>query len=187
MSYNAYRLVNPYIEGSLNTVVRAKNSSSAGRKIYHNLSKYFTNHVEDFNISVQNIESKELSHFNINEKRGKNKTIKFHLSQIEDALPSKVENKLLDHVGEIEKHYGGGKHKKDDSFSSSSSSSSEEDYYKSIPIAPINKLIYYYLPYRVNYVGLTAYDYYKLFVPAFSWPLSPSIEIRFDIYKYFAT
>jgi len=188
---NAYRLINPYIEGSLDTVVRAKNSFRAGKKIYESISKYFTNHVENFHFTIQNLENKDLTHFRVNEKKGKDNTVDFNLIRHEGNLPPEIEKKLIASVEKIEKQSGGKKHKKsnrtdekteDDSDSSDSSSSDEGEYLK-IPILPINRFIYYYLPYyKLKLVGMNPFETAKLFMPMFSLPVNPTLEIKLDIY-----
>lgn len=188
---NAYRLINPYIEGSLETVVRARNSFSAGKKIYNNLSAHFTNHVKDFYMTIQNVETKDLTNFRIDEKRGKNNIVDFNLVKLENALPAEMETKLIDHIEKMEKQSGGKRHhhKKDDSTSDSCSSTlSESDYnYYKIPLQPITKFIYYWLPYyKLNLTNLSPIDANRLFLPMFNLPINPTLELRFDIYKYSA-
>jgi len=188
---NAYRLINPYIEGSLETVVRARNSFSAGKKIYNNLSTHFTNHVKDFYMTIQNVETKDLTNFRIDEKRGKNNIVDFNLVKLENSLPAEMENKLIGHIEKLEKQSGGKRrhHEKDDSTSDSCSSTlSESDYnYYKIPLQPITKFIYYWLPYyKLNLTNLSPIDANRLFLPMFSLPINPTLELRFDIYKYSA-
>jgi len=188
---NAYRLINPYIEGSLETVVRARNSFSAGKKIYNNLSTHFTNHVKDFYMTIQNVETKDLTNFRIDEKRGKNNIVDFNLVKLDNSLPAEMENKLIGHIEKLEKQSGGKRrhHKKDDSTSDSCSSTlSESDYnYYKIPLQPITKFIYYWLPYyKLNLTNLSPIDINRLFLPMFSLPINPTLELRFDIYKYSA-
>ena len=45
---NTYVLVNPHIEGSLETKVKAKNSIEAGKLLYNNLSEHFSNNLPKF-------------------------------------------------------------------------------------------------------------------------------------------
>ena len=182
-----YRVVNPYIEGSLEKVYRASNSFKAGKKAYKEISKYFTNSVSSFNMALQNVETKELSHFQITEKRNDDNEVDFDMVQLEaGALPEAVSKKLVESVARMEKQAGGRKHRHHDSDSDSSDSSdsdSESDYYRrKSTLLPITNFVYYYLPY-VKYQNISPNDY-KLFMPTFTWPISPSVEIRLDLYKY---
>uniref|UniRef100_A0A6C0CBJ4 Uncharacterized protein n=1 Tax=viral metagenome TaxID=1070528 RepID=A0A6C0CBJ4_9ZZZZ len=188
---NSYRLINPYVEGSIDTIVSAKNARSAGKHLYNAVSKYFTNHVEDFNFAIQNIKSKDITHFKINEKRdGTNtNTVDYNMIQLPDeVLSAKLNEKLMDKVDELEKQTGGKGHFDDDS--SISDSSSSDDYLRrrdNIYVHPITRFTYFNLPYLYNtttkFIGLNANDYKSLFMPVFSWPISPVVEIRMDLYK----
>lgn len=192
---NAYRLINPHIEGSLDTVVRARNSYTAGKKIYGTISNYFTNPVDDFYMSIQNVETKDLTHFRIGEKRDANGFVDFELVRLDNKFNPDLEKKLINNVEKISKQYGGKHHKhhkhhkdhinnKDEDYdeSSSESSSSEEDYYR-YANQPITRFTYFYLPYyKLNTIGLSPLDSSRIFLPMFNLPINPSLEIRFDLY-----
>jgi hypothetical protein len=188
-SKNTYRLINPYIEGSVDTTVKAKNSFSAGKKIYNNISDYFTNHVEDFNMTIQNLETKGLTHFRINEKKTNGNAVDFNLVKLEGDLPAATEKKLINVVDGLDKQTGGRKHhhhhRDDDSSESSSSSSSEDNYFRIPVVQPISKFVYFNLPYyKFNLVGLSPLDKARLFMPIFSLPINPTYEIVLDIFQY---
>jgi hypothetical protein len=188
-SKNAYRLINPYIEGSLDTVVRSRNSFNAGKKIYNTISNYFTNHVDDFYMTIQNVETKDLAHFKINEKRDDNGFVDFNLVKFDEKLPQDLEKKLVNAVDKFSKQ-SGGRHRKHhhrdnyDDDDDTTTESSESDYYR-YPIQPISKFVYFYLPYyRLNTIGLSPLDASRIFLPMFSLPINPGLEIRFDLYRY---
>lgn len=179
---NAYRLLNPYIEGTVDTVTRAKNSFNAGKKLYSNISSYFTNHLDDFYMTVQNMETKDLTHFKINEKRSDNGLVDFDLVRLDDNFNPDLEKKLINSIDKIEKQAGGKYRNKYDDDDSDSDSSSEEDYLK-IPISPIRHYTYFYLPYyKLKFVGLSPLDKARFFVPMFNLPINPSLEVRMDLY-----
>ena len=182
---NTYRLINPYIEGSLNTIVHAKNAFSAGKKIYNQLSDYFTNHVENFNMTIMNVETKDLTHYNIKEKRAGG-SIDFFVDMLANNLPKKTESELINHIVKIEKQSGGKKHRhyKDDDSSDTSDTSDSDSYlspYNYYNVLPITKFVYFHLPYY-KLVNVSPIDYNRLFLPIFSLPLSPTVEIKFDLY-----
>lgn len=185
-----YRLINPYVEGSVDTVVSAKNARSAGKHLYNTISKYFTNHVEDFNFAIQNIKSKDITHFKIKEKRDNGgTTVDYNMVQLpSDVLPPNVNDKLMSNVNDLEVQTGGKKHYGSDD-SDSTESSSIDDFYAPPPTYtyPITKFTYFNLPYVYNtktkFVGLSPNDYNSLFMPVFTWPLSPVVEIRMDLYR----
>lgn len=186
MSKNTYRLVNPFIEGSVDTVVNARNPFNAGKKIYNTLSKYFTNHVENFYMTLQNLETQEFSHFRVNEKRGSDNTVDFNMVKIDDSFSPEINKKLAKQVAILEKQSGGGHHHRHHDSESCSCSSSSEEYYYPIPIQPISRFVYFYLPYaKLKIVGLNPLDRARLFMPMFSLPINPTLEINLDIYKYY--
>ena len=176
---NAYRLVNPYIEGSFDGVVRAKNSFSGGKKLYDAISGHFTNHLDNFYMTIQNIETKEITNFKIEEKRSNSSVVDYNLVKLDKKFSPELEKKLVTAIDKIETQTAGGKHKTDDS---SDSSSSESDYYKfKFPVSPINRFVYFYMPYyKLDVVGLTLADTYRLFMPTFSLPINPVVELRLD-------
>lgn len=183
---NAYRLINPYIEGSLDTVVRASNSFSGGKKIYKNISSLFKNQVDNFYMTIQNVETKDLAHFFVEEKMDKDGSIGYDITKFDDRMNPEIEKKLINSVEKLSKQTGGkhhSHHQLDDS-SDSSSSSDETEYFK-FRAQPISRFTYFYLPYyRLNMVGMSPIDTARFFVPIFSFPVNPSIEIRFDLYRF---
>ena len=50
---NTYVLVNPYIEGSFEKSIKAKNSIEAGKILYTSLSEHFNNNVPKFLFTIQ--------------------------------------------------------------------------------------------------------------------------------------
>ena len=175
-----YKLINPQIDGSMDTTVKGRNSFSAAKKIYNNLSQYFTNHLDNFYITLQNLDTHELSNFKIQEKRKDNDNVNYDLIKLNDSFPSDLNDKIIDVVNSKQT---GGKHKHKSSSSSSSSSSS--DSYFDYPIQPITRFTYFYLPYyTIDVIGLSPLDQARLFFPNFNLPINPTIEVRFDLYKY---
>jgi hypothetical protein len=184
---NSYRLINPRITGSINKLVHAKNPYSAGKKIYNEMSEFFTNHMENFYMTVMNVENKELTHYGIKEKRNGD-VIDFFLNILPNNLPDETEKKLIEQSMKIGKQYGGRKHHHHRSDDSSDSSSSDDSLSSSSDIAvynmlPITRFVYFNLPYY-KLINISQNDYNKLFLPVFTLPLSPVVEVRFDLYKY---
>lgn len=183
-----YRLINPLIEGTVSPVVKASNSFNGGKKMYNRISDFFTNKVDNFYMTIQNVVTGDLTHFKINERKGENGIVDFNLTKIEGNFDPELENKLVSNVDKILKQdQTGGRHHKhrydDDSSSSSSDSSSSDNDYRGYPVQPINRFIYFYLPYY-KLIGLNPLDARRIFLPMFGLPINPSLEIRFDLYKY---
>ncbi|MEM3063007.1 MAG: hypothetical protein QW303_05645 [Nitrososphaerota archaeon] len=184
-SKDTYRLINPYIEGSVKTSVWAKNAFGAGKKLYNSISNYFTNYVKNFYMTVQNVETKELTHFKITERLGKDGMVDFNLSKLEGNFSPELEKKLVANIEKMKKQVGGRYRENDsptESTSTSTTTTDESDYFR-IPIQPISRFVYFYLPYyKLNIVGLSPLDYQRIFVPTFALPINPTLEIRFDLY-----
>ena len=196
-SKNAYRLINPLIVGSFPTLVRASNSFSAGKKLYDSLSDNFVNHVEGFYMTIQNVFTKKLTHFKITEKRDNNISengttrVDYELDRLTGNLPIELEEKLINEVSSLDQT-GGKKSKRRhidfndddddiDDFDDDSTSDSSEDYYSNID-RPISKFVYFYLPYYgIKTVGVSPLDVGRIFLPMFSLPINPILEIRYDL------
>lgn len=183
-SKNTYRLINPYIEGSVDTTVNSRNSFNGAKKLYKNISEYFTNHVKNFNMVIQNVNTDKLTHFKINEKNSKDGTVDYDLTILNNNFPLEIEKKLISSFNKLSKQSGGKSHRKyDDSDSSDSSSSSEDLYNQSIQ--PITRFVYFYLPYyQYEIYGATPLDLSRLYLPMFSLPVNPVYEVRFDYHIY---
>ena len=183
MSKNTYRLINPYIEGSIDTKARASNPFNAAKKIYKKMSDHITNQVDNFYITLENLDSGVLSHFKINEKmRNDNGDVDFKITELKGKFPEELDNKLRNSIDRARRKGGRpSKHKyyDDDSTSDSSSSDSYMEYFP----RPINRFLYYYLPYYKLY-GISPVDASRLFLPMFGMPINPSLELRFDLYQY---
>lgn len=208
---NTYKLINPHIEGSMNTSVTSSNSNRAGKKMYTEMSKHFLNKVDNFFMTIKNNDSGKLSHFKISEKKGANDdNVDFEIQPINDSFSDEFDKNLLSEVdkieneGRIKNKQDGGKHRhrrrhhKDDSESSSlgdsdsdsdidsaSDSSSDSEYYVNknlFPQIPIQNFTYFYLPYhKLNFVNMSPLDAARVFVPTFQFPCS-TIEVRLDLW-----
>lgn len=189
---NSYSLVNPYIDGSFTTTVKAKNSIEAGKHFYTSLSEHFNNELPDFYFSIQKGLSGGGKHYHFQAKETKHKKeVSFSLEPFNGVSESNItnfnkkletfKNKMVQSGGknkDKKKHKKSSKKskkKKDsDSESSDSSDSDSDDYYKTrrsyTPV--INQPFYYwwYDPY--------VYNLNSLYIPTFySYVGSPYIEI----------
>lgn len=146
-----YKLVNPYITGTLRTTAHASSDIQAAKKLYSRMSQYFNNNLPSFFFSLQDSKGK-FYHYEVNE-RVSGKDVNFTIRNVD--MQKKGEGKIV----EIMKQKGG-KKDKDDSSSSSSSSDSPRRYYLS-PFADYMYLMGYYLvdDYVVDRV------YFPTFVP----------------------
>lgn len=107
-----FSLVNPLITGSLKTSTSAKTPLKAAKKLYSNLSQYFTNSLPSWFFSIQDSHGK-MFHFEVSERPGKD-AVNFTIRGV--GMKEEGESRLRDVISQN----GGKKH--DDSSSSSSSS-----------------------------------------------------------------
>jgi hypothetical protein len=68
---NNYVLVNPYIEGSFEKSVKARNSIEAGKMLYSSLSEHFNNNVPKFLFTIQKGGSGQGKHYSFKVKENK--------------------------------------------------------------------------------------------------------------------
>ena len=151
-----YNLVNPYIDGNLNTNVKAKSVLKAAGKMYEDvLSPLFLTSTPELNFTIEG--GGKYYHFTVKE-TVKGDKAKFKIEEFNGKVDdSKFKTKL----NEIQEQ-SGGKHKKhknkddDDDSSSSSSDSPSHNYISRYYYSP-----YIYTPY--NYVNTgTYYTYYPV-------------------------
>lgn len=177
---NSYILVNPHIEGSFKTKIKAPNSQEASNIFYKNLSEHFNNSVPSFNFTLQKGSSGngKFYHFQVKESR-KNKEVTFSINPItiqgeEKSIErfkknlNNFKSKFNQSGGKSKKHR---KHKKDDDSSSSSSSDSDV-YIKAKNSYNITQPIYYwwYDPYL--------YNIDNIYIPTFYSYATPYIELN---------
>lgn len=188
---NSYLLVNPHIEGSLKTQVKAKNSLEAAKNLYKNLSEHFNNNVPKFYFTIQkgNSGAGKFYSFKVKETRNDN-TVDFSLEPVviqnEKNTYSKFKKNLskfvsgLEQSGGAKKRKGKGKKSKkhdpfdddedeDDFFDSEERGKSTQRYYTPNTFSPISN--YYYDPYL--------YSMNTFYVPTFYSYLNPFIHINF--------
>lgn len=158
---NTYTLVNPHIEGSMNTTVKADNSFKAGKKLYSALSEHFNNNVPHFYFTIQKGGSGKgkYYHFKVSEEKNGNE-INFDLEQVdlsnEKECMKKFQGKLKNY---LKKQTGGKKHDDDDLFDDKEPSN--------ISWAPIVYWWYDPIIYSIDYV----------FVPTFYSTITPFVEL----------
>jgi hypothetical protein len=171
----SYILVNPHIEGSVETKFKTKTADEAASFAYESISKYFSNNLPKFSFTLQKAGSDKYYHFDVKEKINKNDKIKFEIKKndlIQDI------NGLKKFIEVNEENLAGGKssHSKkyklsdDDSDSSSSSSSDDNYYYYYKPVNRYQPISYWsYYPY--------VYNLRKFYVPTFVPTISPYVYI----------
>lgn len=165
---NSYLLVNPYIEGSFQSKVKARNSNEAAKMLYTNLSEYFNNSVPAFYFSIQKGGKKDgkLYHFKVNEERNGD-VVDFSIKSVNIVDEQSANNNFKNRLDEFKtklKQSGGKHHKKDDS--SESSSSSSEVYVKKSRPTIVEPLYYWwYDPYVYRLDSVFIPTFYSTTIP----------------------
>ena len=193
---NSYVLVNPHIEGSLKTKVKAKNSLEAAKNLYKNLSEHFNNSVPKFYFTIQKGGSGEGKYYSFKVKETRNdNTVDFSLEPVviqnEKNVYSKFKKNLSKFKSGLEQKGGAKKRKPkktkkdpydddedddedfmkgDDFYDSDKKGKSTQSYYASNSYSPIYH--YYYDPYL--------YSMNTFYVPTFYSYLSPFISIYYS-------
>jgi len=170
-----YKLINPYIEGTLVTTFTAPSQLDAACSAWETLSKYITNTVPKFAFTLKNVNDGSLSHFIVKESLRGGKSADYKIKQLDLKLSKDI-------VKQFEKRLsmkGGKKHKKDkkdgddeDDSSSSSSSSSEE-----FSAIKLHKMYTKAQPITYWWYDPIVYEIESVYIPTFVAPLLPYIEV----------
>ena len=129
MSERTYTLINPQVQGELPTTLEAKSPEKAMKKIWGNMSEYFSTDypIHAFFMTIYNNDDNELHHFKVeDQKKRDDGGVMFHITKLDHDDESKdlktASKKLLECY---DKQQSGG----NDSDSESSSSSDEDEEY----------------------------------------------------------
>jgi hypothetical protein len=135
MSKN-YKLVNPYVIGSMNKSFNATSSLEAAKLAYSEVSQYFGNHMPSFRFTLKKIgssksisggESKDFIHFEANEKKDKENKVSYEIKQINGNNLKIFQSSLKKVANQDEKMNGGAKSKKSKSKPKSKSKKDDSD------------------------------------------------------------
>lgn len=169
-----YKLINPYIEGTIVTTYSAPTALDAANSAWESLSKYITNTVPKFAFTLKNTNDGSLSHFIVKETLRGGKSAEFKIKQLDLKLSK-------DTVKQFEKRLsmkGGKKHHKhsdkDDDEDDSSSSSSSSDEYSAIRL---HKMYTKAQPITYWWYDPIVYEIPSVYIPTFVTPLLPYIEV----------
>ena len=120
MSKN-YKLVNPYVIGSMNKTFNASSSLEAAKLAYSELSQYFGNHMPVFRFTLKKMEgnnsvvggsTKDFVHFEANESKNKKNEVSYEIKQISVKDVKGFQSRLDKVANQDEKKMGGVKGKK---------------------------------------------------------------------------
>jgi hypothetical protein len=174
-----FQLVNPYIEGELETSFNGKTPLDAAEKTWNKLSGYFTGNLPKFAFTLK--KDSKLHHFLVKE-NVLDGSVDYAIEKLDVKVPKKIVNKFTSTIDDFENKQKGGKRKRKSKKRSkkddSSDSDSDSDFYSNIlnhkygslssPIA-----YWWYAP------GLYEAVLDSVFVPSFTVPLQPYVHYAF--------
>lgn len=166
-----YKLVNPYISGTLDTEVEAKNPLEAAEMLWTRYSSLTTNNVPNFAFTIQS--GGRLHHFKVHETKKSDDTAKFTIEKI-DAKKDVDISEFKKVISEKSSAHGGARKKRYDDEEDDSSDSDSSDVFDNIKLQRnlhMNKPVVYwwYTPY--------IYDVPSVYMPTFVHPIVPYLEI----------
>jgi len=167
-----YRLINPHIEGNLNSTFSGATPGDAALKTWDTLSSFFTNNVPQFGFTIEREGTGTLHHFKVNEKLNGKQNVSFELEEMKPSTKSL--NGFKDKLSKIKaskKLSGGG--------NSDDSSSDSDDLYTEIYLNKVlrNRPIWYFWYYP------SIYNFTNFYLPTFVPKITPYIEIDFYYWK----
>lgn len=175
-----YTLVNPSIEGSMDTSVTASNGMDAAKKLWQRLSEYLSGNVDDFAFTLQS--GGDLSSYRVNESCDKEKNVSVKISELEleDSSYKKL-REALNQSGGKKKSKRSKKKKRYDEDDSDSDifDDDDDDIFRQKGLHslynmyhPINRFWYYPYLYTVPTLKIKA-----LTIPTFVAPLVPQVQV----------
>jgi hypothetical protein len=181
MPNDSYKLINPYIEGSLKTTVSGKTQLEAAKSAWNKLSKNFTNNIPKFAFTLKNVSDGKLCHFLVKEKTS-NDTVNYTITELDISSSDKGVKDLKNKIKNLKQSGGKAKRRRkrskhDDDDDDSSSDSDTDDLYNKIKY---NNLLNKMYPITYWWYDPIAYARYidTFYAPNFVAPLSPYVEIQ---------
>lgn len=175
-----YSLVNPYIQGDIETTFRAESSSDAAKKAWNTLSKYINNNVPQFGFTIKNLDDNSLQHYVVKEKITEEDYADFKIIKADIKLKKKQENAFLKSVENIQNKpmFGGKRNKRYLSdYDEDDEDWEDKDFYDNLRYQK-------YVHQPINYVWYDPYIYSNyadaLFLPTFTHLITPYLQIEMN-------
>lgn len=155
-----FKLINPYIDGSLKTVFSADNAKNAAEQVWESLSGHVLNNVPKFAFTLEQTSDGSLHNFIVQE-RSKDKKVKYCINELDcdvSAKTKKAFKKNLENFKNKKTQYGGKKRYDDDEDLDDDDDDDDEVYeelfYKNLfrRRYPINFVWYDPRMYKLDYV-----------------------------------
>ena len=190
----SYKLVNPYIIGSMNTSFSANSSMEAAKLAYENLSQYFGNHMPEFSFTLKRLSknnqvvggsSKSFIHFSVKETKGNDDKVKYEISELDSNKNISNFQSRLNKVANQDAKQSGGEHHKGKKYVRESVEDELSDYFDSElekprkgPLVYEPIVYYWYDPFVYPSVD-------RWYVPTFVLPIQPRVVFDAHSFLYF--
>jgi len=185
----SFKLVNPLIVGNFNTDYTSESGIDAVSQFWNDFSSHITGNLPAIYVTLKDKDTEKLSHYKISEKINKeSKTSEFTIAEFKVDLTAAKEKKFLKGIekfnnkinSKIARQTGGEAEKKSErkryKDNSSSSSSDDSDYYNFRRYRRLTQPVSYF------YYTPLIYDVDCVFIPTFTAPLSPYIQLYYPIF-----
>ena len=183
----SYKLVNPYIIGSMETNFKGKDSLEAANKAYQEVSQYLGNSMPDFKFTLKRMSKdgrvvggseNSFKHFQVKEKREGGSNISYAITEIEMNPKIKIEhfqeslNKVVHQDAKLSGGKSGKKYVKGNDYGDDDEDLSDyfdrSDRPRKGPLVYEPISYYWYNPYLYPFSD-------KFYVPTFVLPLQPRV------------
>lgn len=187
---SSYQIVNPYIEGELDTTVTGSSPEDAAVEAWETLSSYISNNVPSFAFTLEKKNNKSLHHFLVQENI-KDGTVGYKINIIKTVDKKKVLNDFKKKIKDLRKKsqaLSGGEldetdNKKKKRYKSNDDDDydiDEFDYYEDIydRIKMQKKQLYNYQPFYYWWYNPLIYNLNSVYIPTFMPTFYPFLEIQ---------
>ena len=181
----SYKLVNPYIIGSMETNFKGGNSLDAANQAYKELSQYMGNSMPEFQFTLKKMSKdgkvgggseNSFRHFQVHEKKEGGSNISYSISEIEMNPKVKISHfqESLNKVANQNSKLSGGRKKYVPANDDEDEDEDLSDYFdksdkpRKGPLVYEPITYYWYDPYIYPYTN-------KLYVPTFVLPIQPRV------------
>jgi len=195
-----YKLINPYVKGKMKNLFTGNTPEDAAQKTWSKLSSYINQNVPKFAFSLERINDKKKFHFVVREKIKKG-IVDYSLEKLvisnSDSKFDKFKEKTLAFkkkeqiLGGERKKLENDKNKDDDDDDSDSDlfdldDDDDDDFDLDDEHNDMIMQLYEYKPSPIMYwfYNPVLYGVDYMFLPTFTAPLIPYVEIDLDLYVY---
>ena len=107
-----YKLINPHIEGKLQTLHAGESAFDAAKNLWDTLSANFTNCVPEFSFTIERVKDNKMFHFRVNESV-KDGNVDYTISELDVKLTAAKKKKFNEKLSTFKnKVQSGGKKKR---------------------------------------------------------------------------